>query len=763
MSHLPSFPLLLPLVCLAFFAPFSPLLEAAGPTPNTSPRLYRDRVQPHWFDDHQQFWYLNHLPGDAREFIRVDTRQGQRRPAFDHTALAQALSLELNQPVHPRQLPIDSIDFPPPSTDLLLHGPSGSWRWCPETLGLTRIDPPQPTPTPSPSRRRPPAHTDSTEIASPDGQWIAWVRDDNLWLRHVPSTNETQLTFDANPAHSFRRDTSRDRLVGMDYQRPEAPPTLPEVYWSPDSQRLIAVQTRSIPERRVHLIESAPTDQLQPRTSSYPYLKPGDALPTPTLRAFTVQPPKELPVDASPWPQPWSLEEFRWAPDSSRFSFLYHERGHARVRLIALDWSTGAPRTQVIIDESSPTFVDYSNKTYVEHLDATGEVLWMSERSGWNHLFLVDAHTGAFRHAVTSGPWVVRRVEHLDRESRQIWFWAGGLDPAQDPYHLHLARVNLDGSNLTLLTHGDGTHRVQWSPDRRFFLDTWSRVDLPPVTVLRRASDGTLVCPLEEADATRVLAANGRFPTRFVAPGRDGLTPIWGVLHWPRTLLPGQTLPVVENIYAGPHDHHVPKRFSPTYRHQQEIANRGFVVVQIDGMGTNWRSKAFHDVAWKNLADAGLPDRIAWLQAAARHFPELDLSRVGIYGGSAGGQNALAAVLFHGDFYRAAVADCGCHDNRLDKIWWNEAWMGWPVGPHYAQNSNRTHAHRLQSPLLLVLGELDRNVDPASTLQVVDALVRADKDFDFLLIPGAGHGAAETDYGRRRRADFLVRHLQSTP
>ncbi|MFG0316655.1 MAG: S9 family peptidase, partial [Planctomycetota bacterium JB042] len=238
----------------------------------------------------------------------------------------------------------------------------------------------------------------------------------------------------------------------------------------------------------------------------------------------------------------------------------------------------------------------------------------------------------------------------------------------------------------------------------------------------------------------------------------DGKTDIWGVIHRPSNHDPSRKYPVVEQIYAGPHGHHVPKRFSP-WHGAQSIAELGFVVVQIDGMGTNGRSKAFHDVAWKNLGDAGFPDRIAWIRAAAEHDPSMDLTRVGIFGGSAGGQNALRGLLMHPDFYEVGVADCGCHDNRMDKIWWNEAWMGYPIGPHYEEQSNVTQAHRLQGKLLLIVGELDRNVDPASTMQVVDALIDADKDFDLLVMPGVGHGAAETPYGSRRRADFLVRHL----
>jgi dipeptidyl aminopeptidase/acylaminoacyl peptidase len=230
------------------------------------------------------------------------------------------------------------------------------------------------------------------------------------------------------------------------------------------------------------------------------------------------------------------------------------------------------------------------------------------------------------------------------------------------------------------------------------------------------------------------------------------------VIYRPRNFDPARKYPVIEQIYAGPQGAFVPKRFSPLHS-GEVLAELGFIVVQIDGMGTNWRSKAFHNVCWKNLGDAGFPDRILWMKAAAARYPSLDLTRVGVYGGSAGGQNALGAVLFHGDFYKAAVADCGCHDNRMDKIWWNEAWMGWPVGPEYAASSNVTNAHKLRGKLLLTVGELDRNVDPASTMQVVNALIKAGKDFDFVVFPGAGHGAGSSRYGERRRRDFFVRYL----
>jgi len=313
-----------------------------------------------------------------------------------------------------------------------------------------------------------------------------------------------------------------------------------------------------------------------------------------------------------------------------------------------------------------------------------------------------------------------------------------------------------------VLTAGDGTHEIEFSPDRHCFVDRFSRVDQPPVHELRRCSDGMLITLLEQADASALLGTGWQKPERFVAKGRYGSTDIFGVIYKPTHFDPKKTYPVVEEIYAGPHSAFVPKEWGLQQR-QHQIAELGFIVVQIDGMGTNWRSRAFHDVCWKNLKDAGLPDRIAWMKAAAKTRPWMDLSRVGIYGGSAGGQNVGAAMLHHGDFYKVGVADCGCHDNRMDKIWWNEAWMGWPIGPEYADSSNVTHAAKLTGKLMLIVGELDTNVDPASTMQVSSALIAAGKRHDLLVVPGTGHGAAETPYAFGRRMDFLIEHLHPTP
>ena len=558
------------------------------------------------------------------------------------------------------------------------------------------------------------------------------IREHNVWFIRKDK-KDIQLT---------RKGTEEDSFLN-------------EFRYSPNKRYALGFQSTRVIPRKIPLLRSSPIDQIQPTIEFINYPKPGDPRPQRRPILFDLKKKTAIPVDEASFLDSWSVQFKHWSKDSRSAHVLYNKRGHQELALLSIDASTG--KVTDLVRESPDTFVDYSQKTMLHWLDQSEQLIWASERSGWNHLYRIDASNGQVINPITKGKWVVRKIEHVDEKSEVVWFSALAIHPKQDPYHLHLAKVNLDGSDLTVLTQGDGTHRWEFNPERTLFVDRWSRVDHPEIAQLRSARDGSLIKELARQDISALLKEGYSMPIRFSAPGRDGKTMIHGFLIQPTELDPNRIYPVIENIYAGPHGFHVPKKFGLQIS-QRRLAELGFVIAKIDGMGTNWRSKKFHDHCWQNLADAGFPDRIAWLKAAARKYSWLDLSRVGIYGGSAGGQNALSALLHHGEFYKAAVSDCGCHDNRMDKIWWNEAWMG-KIGPHYEQSSNVFHAHKLQGNLMLTVGELDKNVDPASTLQVVDALVRAGKDFEFFMIPGAGHGIGEGKYLFRKRIDFFVRSL----
>ena len=484
------------------------------------------------------------------------------------------------------------------------------------------------------------------------------------------------------------------------------------------------------------------------------YAKPGDVLDIESPVIFHIDTKKQIHVPNALFPNAYDMSRLEWRKDGRAVTFEYNQRGHQvfRVIEIAVD---GTPR--VVVSEEPKTFFAYSSKKFRHDVADGMEVVWMSERDGWNHLYLYDGVTGAVKHQITRGEWPVRSVVKVDEETRQIWFSASGMYAGKDPYYQHVYRIDFDGSGLTPFTTVDANHTVTFSPDMAYYVDSYSRIDLPPTTELRRTADSSLVLRLEQADVTALEAAGWKPPEVFVAKGRDGRTDIWGVIYRPTNFDPSRKYPVIEHIYAGPHGAFVPKSFT-SFNQMQALAEIGFIVVQIDGMGTNFRSKAFHDVAWQNLKDAGFPDRVLWHKAVAAKYPSYDITRAGIYGTSAGGQSSLGGLLFHPDFYKVAASSVGCHDNRMDKIWWNEQWMGWPIGPHYAESSNVEHAHLLQGKLLLIVGELDQNVDPSSTMQVVNQLIKHNKDFDLLVIPGAGHGPGGA-YGDHKRFDFFTRHL----
>ena len=571
--------------------------------------------------------------------------------------------------------------------------------------------------------------------SSPDGNWQIIFRDSNIFIKGLnPPKDEIKLTSDGSAKNGYRG----------------------TIHWAPDSSSFVALKTSQGDGRVIHLIESTPKDQLQPRLISFNYDKPGDKLDQHFPHLFDIKTMREIPLDQSLFNNPWSINNIRWKADSSRFTFLYNQRGHQVLRVVAIDSRSGKAST--LVEEISKTFVDYNHKTYFHWLKDDADFIWMSERDGWNHLYLVDGAKGGIKKQLTKGEWVVRNVERIDEDKKQILLKVLGIHANMDPYFSHFAILNLETNKLTPLTQSAGTHRNIQIIEPDYFLTTWSRVDQAPITELRDLKTGNLVMTVHTTDDSKLKAAGWPAPTTFSAKGRDGKTDIFGIVLKPSNFDPGKKYPVIEQIYAGPHDFHVPKDFRISSR-AQSMAELGFIVVQIDGMGTSWRSKAFHDVCWKNLADAGFPDRILWMKAAAKTIPQMNLEKVGIYGGSAGGQNAMRALIDHGDFYKAAAADCGCHDNRMDKVWWNELWMGWPVDASYEKSSNTVHAGKIQGKLLLTVGELDRNVDPATTMQVADALIKAKKDFELIVVPGGGHGSGESPYAHRRRQEFFLKHL----
>lgn len=673
--------------------------ERADTILKCSDRVYSPAIHPEWIDSSHYFWYKNHeKEGDF--YYLVNAESGKKQRAADKKGLAAFFSKKQKKLAE----------------SLLKEEEKRPDRW----------------------RRREEA---PVPVVSPDKKWEAYVKDNNLYLSPVRDEKEKDkpkeeiaLTMDG---------TANLRYDGW------------SIIWSPDSRKLATVKVRDVQERRIPLIESSPSSQKQPILQWRNYAKPGDVLPVYLPVLFDVEARKQMALNVTPYENQFYLNLTGWREDSRAFTFEFNQRGHQRYVIGEVSAADGSIRH--LVDEQTKTFIYYYNN-YRYDLDDGKELLWISERDGWRHLYLIDGTNGQVKQQVTKGEWVVRQVDYVDETNRVVYFTASGFNKGEDPYNLHYCRINLDGTGFTDMTPENGNHRVTFSADRSYFTDVYSRPDLPPVSQLKRTSDVSVVAGLQRCDVSALQAESWQMPEVFCAKGRDGQTDIWGNIYRPMHFDASKSYPVVEFIYAGPHDSHVDKDFKPAHHLVSKLVELGFIVVSIDGMGTSNRSKAFHDVCWKNLKDAGFPDRIAWMKAAGAKYKYMDLNRVGIYGWSAGGQNAMAALLFHNDFYKVAVALCGCHDNRMDKIWWNEQWMGYPIDASYSTSSNVDNAYRLKGKLLLINGELDDNVDPASTLQVVSALMKANKNFEQLYLPGKTHSLGGP-FEMHKMHDFFVKNL----
>ena len=690
-------------------------------------------IIPFWDKTGTAFWYKKNLPNRTWEYYYVVAASGKRKLAFDSDKLAKSLEKISGEKQNPLKLQFSELYFADQGNTVKLktHG-----EWYQVNLNnysvtdladtnIYRYNAKKPL-----QQKRSRWQWNRIESKSPDGKNEAVIRGGNLFVVNKATKTETQLSTDGSEAKPYG-----------------------DFVWSPDGQNIIAYKTDPKEIKKVHYVLSSVPGTTRGELKSREYAQPGDDFTSYQPYVFNLATKTAIKVAAEPIDF-FGPPELHWRANNSRYySYEKVDRGHQRFRVIEVDVQTGKIRN--IIDEKTNTFI-YESRIYTRYLPKTAEMLWTSEQDGWQHLYLVNTLTGK-QAKITSGNWVVRDIDSVDVVKRQVWFRASGMNEGEDPYFIHYYRIGFDGQGLVNLTPEKGNHSLSFSPDRKYYIDTYGQVNVPPVSELRLTESTRKVAELAHGNVDAYLATGVKLPEVFVAKARDGVTDIWGVVCMPSKMDANKTYPVIENIYAGPHDSFVPKNFLPASE-MQSIAELGFIVVQIDGMGTANRSKAFHDVCWKNLADAGLPDRILWMKAMAVKYPNADISRVGIYGTSAGGQSSTGALLFHPEFYKAAVSACGCHDNRIDKQWWNEQWMGYPVGPHYAEQSNITNAAKLQGNLFLIVGEADENVPPESTYRLADALIKANKDFDILSIPGMGHSDGGV-YGRRRKRDFFVKHL----
>lgn len=720
-------------------------------------------IEPNWTDN-GRFWYRRETK-QGKEFILVDPDTNVTQTAFDHTKLAEAFSRAAGTRYKHNELPFDSFRLLRGNS--LIQFETGNVQWvCDLDSYECRV-----------AARYEVVSED--ELISPDGRWASFVRDCNVYVRSLVRDEEIRLTNDGQPYWNYGTSPESNTTTVTDRIRCKKRP--PVVLWSPDSRRLA---THKLDQRKVkclHLIQSLPdsNQDVRPKLHSYRYPLVGDNdLATADLIVLDLQ--KKTSVTARcerelvAYRTPIELQRVWWNENCLRLYYIYKGRADKLLRLYEVNAETGEART--LQEESGETqiepnliaepFANLDSRPNV-HVLHTGEVIWFSERDGWAHLYLYDGTTGALKRQLTSGEWVVREVLHVDEKTRKLYFTAGGREENRDPYYRHLYQLDLDtgSSSIRLLTPEDAEHYIRFSPAGRHFVDTYSIVSTAPVSVLR-SSNGTLVRVLEEADIEGLVAGGWIRPEPFSAKARDGVTDIYGVIYRPSHFDPSRKYPIVDDVYPGPNVIRSAKSFDPDpenrswFWHPQAIAELGFIVVTIDGMGTPLRSKAFHDISYGKLEEAGgLEDHVIALKQLAKRYPYMDLGRVGVYGHSGGGYASARAIMSYPDFYQVAVSSAGNHDVLGYLADWGEKYQGPPKHDNYLNQANSTIAHNLKGRLLLVYGSMDENVHPALTLQLVDALIRANKNFDLLVMPDRSHDFSTDPYFLRRRWDYFVRHL----
>ncbi len=597
-------------------------------------------------------------------------------------------------------------------------------------------------------------------VTSPDGKRSAYIKNFNLWVKEFDTGKETQLTTDGVKDFGYATDNAgwkhTDQAV---------------LVWSPDSKRIATFQQD---ERNVSNSYLVSVKVGAPELSQWKSALPGDAnVPMLHRVIIDVDSAKVTRLQMQPDPHRSTVcddiscdgggawNDVFWSDDSKSLAFVSTTRDHKKANLRVADPATGSVRD--VYEEVSPTQFESTpmgSGGNWRYLPATNEFIWYSEAEGWGHLYLYDLTTGKLKNKITTGEFAVWNVTSVDEKARTIYFEAGGREKGHDPYFSHSYSVGFDGKNLNLLTPENADHNVRWSPDGSYFVDNYSTPDAPTTAVARDAR-GKLIANLEKADVSRLAAAGWKPPTPIVVKARDGVTDLYGLMFSPTKLVPGKKYPIINNIYPGPQGGSVGSRsFTSARGDGQALAELGFVVVQIDGTCNPLRSKKFHDACYGNMADNTLEDQIAGMKQLAAKYPYIDLDRVGVWGHSGGGFATAAAMFRYPDFFKVGISESGNHDNRNYEDDWGERYIGLLSGDNYEKQANQIYAKNLKGKLLLAHGTMDDNVPPVNTMLVVDALIKANKDFDLIMIPNVHHGYAQASlYMMRRRWDYFVRHL----
>ncbi len=699
-------------------------------------------LNPNWIDKTNDFWYKTEIE-NGHKFLLVLSSENEITPVFDHQKLAIALEKKLDKEINPDSLPFSKIKFKDNLKTVAFKIDSINFKYDIKKNKLSEYTPQK-------------DDLKKNESKSPDDKWIAFVKNYNLYLRDVKTGEEFQLTTDGIDHYDYATPLSWykivDESVGNTYD--------PEIYieWSPDSKKFMAIKLDRRNAKKLYLYQSLPEEGMRAKVWSYERALPSEkSIPLQKFYIFDVENKSNVKVDLEPIEDYWSSFAPAWTKDGSKFYFAQMARYYKALDLFFVDPETGG--IDNIIHEDAKTMIEYQ-MVGCKLVNNGEKAIWMSERDGWSHLYLYDGKTGNLINQITKGKFVVQQINYIDEKNEIVYFTAVGHEKDRDPYFKHLYKIRFDGTEMTLLSPEDAEHEIQFSPDYSYFIDNYSRVDLKPNAVLRRLSDGKLIRELQEANIDKLLATGWKYPERFTVKARDGKTDIYGILQYPSNFNSEKKYPIIDNSYSGPQAVNVPKSFRRgIWNDWTPLAEVGFIVIRIDGMGTAMRSKAFHDISYMNLGDIGAADHITGIKQLAEKHSFIDTNKIGIFGHSAGGYDAVHALLTHPEFYKVGVATAGNHDHRMAKAWWPEQYMG-ALGDHYTEQSNLSIAQNLEGKLLLIHGDMDNNVNPASTYRLAAELIKHNKDFDLIITPNDNHGEAwGNKYVIRRRMDYFVKHL----
>jgi dipeptidyl aminopeptidase/acylaminoacyl peptidase len=738
---------------------------------NTNPLVLRSGVRPTWLAD-ERFWYRI-TTENGSEFMLVDPAKGTKEPAFDQAKLAAALSRSAGNSYKTYDLPFQTFEMSNDGKTITLSAANRQWT-CDRAGMQCEAD------TANAGRGGrgagggqrgggqrggrgagggDAANGTPPSVNSPDGKWAAFIRSNNLWVRDTATNQEKQLTTDGIQDFGYATDnagwTKSDR---------------PVVVWSPDSKKIATFQHDARGTGDMYLVT---TKVGHPELQSWKYPLPGDDKIFRIERVIIdVETAKVVRMKMPPDPHRSSLcdhvvcggvwADVQWSPDSTHLAFVSTSRDHKQENLRITDAAAGDVRD--VLEEKVPTYYESGNGAVNwRYLPNSNEAIWFSERDNWGQLYLYDLN-GKLKNPITSGEGNITRVLRVDEKNRLIYFLGVGKEKGRDPYFVHLYKIGFDGRNLKLLTPENATHDVTLSPSGKYFTDSYSKPDAPPVAVLRD-TDGKLMANLETADISKLTATGWKPPMPITVKARDGITDLYGLMYTPPKLDTTKKYPIINHVYPGPQTGSVGSRnFSAGRGDDQALAELGFVVVEIDGMGTPWRSKKFHDAYFANLGDNTLPDQVAGMKDLARRFSYIDIDRAGIWGHSGGGYATADAMFRFPDFFKVGISEAGNHDNREYEDDWGEKWQGLLTkeggsGDSYDNQANQNFAKNLKGKLLLAHGTTDSNVPPYNTLLVVNELIKANKDFDLILLPNRNHGFGNEPYMIRRRWDYFVKNL----